>query len=63
LDTTPRKAGDTLKLSFEVNNVGPRDGDEVVQVYFRIGELRPFKPCAQGGKWDPTKDPFASQQK
>jgi beta-glucosidase len=27
--------GDTLKLSFTVKNTGPRDGDEVAQVYFR----------------------------
>jgi beta-glucosidase len=28
-------AGDTLKLAFNLNNTGKRDGDEVVQVYFR----------------------------
>ena len=28
-------ASDTLKLAFDLKNAGPRDGDEVVQVYFR----------------------------
>jgi beta-glucosidase len=27
--------GDTVKLSFTVKNTGPRDGDEVAQIYFR----------------------------
>lgn len=29
------RSGDTIKLSFNVGNVGDRDGDEVAQVYFR----------------------------
>ena len=35
LDTATVMAGDTLKLAFNLKNTGGRDGDEVVQVYFR----------------------------
>jgi beta-glucosidase len=35
LDSATVAAGDTLKLAFNLKNTGKRDGDEVVQVYFR----------------------------
>jgi beta-glucosidase len=35
LDRTRVSAGDTVRVSVEVANRGARDGDEVVQVYFR----------------------------
>jgi beta-glucosidase len=35
LDSARIAAGDTLKLAFNLKNTGKRDGDEVVQVYFR----------------------------
>ncbi|HKI68759.1 MAG TPA: fibronectin type III-like domain-contianing protein, partial [Verrucomicrobiae bacterium] len=34
-DHTEDTASDTVKLSVNVSNTGERDGDEVVQVYFR----------------------------
>jgi len=35
LDTDKVAAGDTLRLAFNLQNSGSRDGDEVAQVYFR----------------------------
>lgn len=35
LDQTKLTAGDTLKVSFDLQNSGDRDGDEVAQIYFR----------------------------
>jgi beta-glucosidase len=35
LDRSRHTAGDTVKVSFALKNTGPRDGDEVTQVYFR----------------------------
>jgi beta-glucosidase len=35
LDQSMLAAGDTLKVSFDLQNSGGRDGDEVAQIYFR----------------------------
>jgi beta-glucosidase len=35
LDRTTAGTNDTVQVSFEVRNAGPRDGDEVVQLYVR----------------------------
>jgi beta-glucosidase len=35
LDQSTVTAGDTLKISFDLQNAGDRDGDEVAQIYFR----------------------------
>jgi beta-glucosidase len=35
LDQSTLTAGDTLKVSFDLQNSGDRDGDEVVEIYFR----------------------------
>jgi beta-glucosidase len=35
LDQSRLAAGDTVKVSFDLQNSGDRDGDEVVQIYFR----------------------------
>jgi beta-glucosidase len=35
LNATTVSAGDTVKVSFDLKNIGKRDGDEVAQVYFR----------------------------
>lgn len=35
LDQPMLAAGDTLKVSFDLQNTGERDGDEVAQIYFR----------------------------
>jgi beta-glucosidase len=35
LDQLTLAAGDTLKISFDLQNFGGRDGDEVAQIYFR----------------------------
>ncbi len=45
LDHAQANAADTVRVSVDVKNTGARDGDEVVQVYFR--HLKPAVPQAR----------------
>jgi beta-glucosidase len=51
LDADKVKAGDTLKLAFNLKNAGGRDGDEVAQVYFRhVNSAVPPSPESVRGR-------------